>query len=459
MNFKRTGPAPDFLKKINRLDAALVALALLCYLLLLTGDYFVPFKSPLWLGGTVFLLVAGTAYKVTSRRGLRLAAIRAWVAANWPVLALLAVLLGGGLLRYQALKTRPNTPATPPAAVVQAFATDARSIINNSDWQPKSYEQPPLYLFSGAMIVEVLFFQQGSAGKIDSPDKVVNQDILDYLAYANLLLGLATIVVVYLATTRWWQSRTAGTIAAGLVGTAWLSYQATPNPAPQLLAGFLAALAFLALTFIEGNKPAPVFWAGLLAGLATGTTYGAVLTLVPLVGLTATRAGNGRRWRQVGLGLGGWLLGWTLACPGWILGVNRFVAGLSLIKPAPDAALNIYFLQFFSYDLGLLAVVFATLGFAALRRTAWGKLWLSLSFPLLYFILLNFLGPLNATRLALIVSWLAIAAGGPFAELVALLQGRLPTRFAESAWTGAVFTLLGLAVVLMVSIVGRRFFA
>ncbi len=463
MIFKRPGLDSGLPRKMNRLNIALAALALLCYLLFLTGDYFLPVKSPLWLGAALLVLAGGTVYKIARSRGVSLAEVRHWLAANWPALVLVVALLGGGLLRYQALKNRPNTPASPAAttgpAGVQAFANDARNIINSSDWQPKSYEQPPLYLFGGAVITELIFFQQASAGKINSPEQVNSQDILDYLNYVNLILGLVTVAVVYAAARRWWKSRTAGAIAAGLTGMAWLAYQATPNPAPQLLAAALAALSFYFMTFIEGKLRWPLFGAGLLAGLATGAAYGAVLILVPLLWLAATRVEKGHRWKWVGLGLGGWLLGWTLACPGWILSLNRFVAGLSAIKAAPAAALNSYFQQFFSYDLGLLAVVFLTVAFAFIRRTARVNIWPLLAFPLLYSLVLNFAGPVNVTRLALVAPWLALAAAGPLAELAGWLQDHLPGRFRKTTLAGATLTLGILAVVLLVSILGRRFFA
>jgi hypothetical protein len=467
MDFKQPGSEPGPLKKINRLNSVLAGLApglaLLCYLLFLTGDYFLPVKSPLWLGGALLLLAAGVAYKIGRSRGVSLAGLRGWLAANGPALILAVALLGGGLLRYQALKTRPTTPASPEPAAVQAFVTEARDIINNSNWQPKSYEQPPLYLFGGAVVVELIFFQQASGGKINSPEQVANQDILDYLTYVNLLLGLITLVAVYAAGSRWWGSRLAGASAAGLSGLAWLAYQPTPNPAPQLLAAALGALAFYAMTFNEPGRRAPLFWAGLLAGLATGAAYGAVLILGPLLWLaatgTASPTGKRNRRARVGVALGGWLLGWTLACPGWILSVNRFVDGLAAIKPAPEAALNGYFQQFFSYDLGLLLVSFLALAYAVVRRTAWGRLCPLLAFPVLYCIVLNFTGPLNVTRLALVVPWLALAGAGPFGEAASRLQERLPRRFRQTAWAGAALTFLGLALVVVVSILGRRFFA
>ncbi|MBN9388258.1 MAG: hypothetical protein J0I20_09425 [Chloroflexi bacterium] len=467
MDFKQPGSEPGLPKKINWLNIVLAGLApglaLLCYLLFLTGDYFLPVKSPLWLAGAVLLLVVVIAYKIGRSRGFTLAGLRGWLVANGPVLILVVALLGGGLLRYQALKTRPITSASPDPAAVQAFATEARDIINQSNWQPKSYEQPPLYLYGGAAVVELIFFQQASGGKINSPEQVANQDILDYLTYVNLLLGLVTIVVVYAAGSRWWRSGLAGASAAGLSGLAWLAYQATPNPAPQLLAAALGALAFYAMTFSEPGRRAPLFWAGLLAGLATGAAYGSGLILAPLLWLaafqTASPTGKEKRLGRNGVTLGGWLLGWTLACPGWILGANRFVEGLAAIKPAPEAALNGYFKQFFGYDLGLLAVVFLAFAYAVVRRTTWGRFWPLLAFPVLYFIVLNLTGPLNVTRLALVVPWLALAVAGPFAETAVWLQERLPLRFRQATWSGAALTFLGLALVVAVSILGRRFFA
>ncbi len=456
MSFSRPEPETGQPKRKNWLDIGLIVLAILIYLLFLTGDYFLPVKSPLWLIAALLLLVAGIGLKLAQRYGISLTNFTGWLTTNWPVLILGLALLGGGLLRYQALQTRPNTPATPSPTAVQAFATEARTIINSSNWQPKSYEQPPLYLFLGASLVELSFFQQASAGKIATPEEVSNQTILDFLSYVNLILGLVTIIIVYKAASRWWQSHTAGAIAAGLLSLSWLAYQSTPNPAPQLLAAALAAGSFYTMTFITSQAKWPLFWAGLLVGLATGAAYGAILLLVPLLGIALSQAEKGRRAKAVGLSLGGWLVGWTAACPGWLLSLNRFVEGLTVTKAAPANALNSYFKEAFSYDLGLLAVLFVTLVVFSLRRTGWLKLWPVLAFPLLYGIALNFSSPVNLTRLALVTPWLALAGAGPLTWLIEWLQARLPGRWKQAEWTGALLTLAVLAVIFLVSVLGRR---
>jgi hypothetical protein len=442
-------------KKKNWLNRGLIALAVLVYLLLLTGDYFLPVKSPLWLAAALLLLAGGIGLKLLQSRRVSLGGVTTWLRANWPGLILALALLGGGLLRYQTLTSRPDTPA--PAA--QAFATEARSIINSSDWQPESYEQPPLYLFVGAGLVELNFFQQASAGKIATPEEVTNQTVLDYTGYLNLILGLVTLLIVYGAAARWWQSRPAGALAAGLAGLSWLAYQVTPEPTPQLLAAALAAGSFYALTY-AGERPGwPGWWAGLLAGFATGAAYGAVLALVPLVGLAVSQVEKGRRGKAAGLLLGGWVVGWTLACPGWLLSLNHFVEGLTAIKPAPVGALNSYFKQAFSYDLGLLGVLFITLAALSLRRSSWAKLWPVLACPLLYFIVLGFSGPVNLARLALVTPWLAIAGAGVLTWLLEWAEARLPARLRQTGWAGPGLTLAILAAVLVVSVLGRRFFA
>lgn len=454
MIFRSTEPEPGEAKpkKINRLDTGLVGLAVLVYLLILTGDYFLPVKSPLWLAAALILLVGGIGLKLAQRQRVSLLGTKRWLRTNWPVLILLLALLVGGLLRYQTLQTNPGAPD--PTA--QAFASEARTIINTSNWQPKSYVQPPLYLFLGSVLVELNFFQQASAGKIATPEEVTNQTILDYLSYVNLLLGLITIILVYAAAGRWWQSRTAGALAAGLLGLSWLAYQVTPGPAPQLLAAALAAASFYLMTFTGGKVWWPLFWAGLLAGLATGAAYGAMLVLVPLLGIGLSRAGKGFRGRAAGLALAGWLLGWTAACPGWLLSLNRFVEGVIAVKPAPAEALNGYFKQFFSYDLGLMAVLFVSLAALALRRGEWPRLWPLLAVPLLYFGVLNFTGPVHPARLSLVTPWLAVAGAGPLAWLVNWIEGRLPGRLKGRDWTGAAASLAILAVILVVSILGRR---
>jgi hypothetical protein len=447
-------PKPVKPQKKNWLNLGLIVLAVLVYLLFLTGDYFMPVKSPLWLAAALLLLAGGIGLKLFQTRRISSGGITTWLQANWPALGLALALLGGGLLRYQTLAPRPDTPTSP----AQAFATQARTIINTSDWQPKSYEQPPLYLFVGAGLVELNFFQQASAGKIATPEEVTNQTVLAYTGYLNLILGLVTLLIVYGAAARWWQSRPAGAIAAGLAGLSGLAYQATPEPRPQLLAAALAAGSFYALTYAAGKPGWPPLWAGLLAGLAAGAAYGAFLVMIPLLGITLSHSEKGRRRKATGLLLGGWVVGWTLACPGWLLSLNHFVQGLTAIKPAPAGALNSYFQQFFSYDLGLLAVLFITLAAFSLRRSSWAKLWPVVAFPLLYFSVLGLSGPLNLARLALVMPWLAIAGAGPLTWPLGWVEAKLPVRLRQTGWAGAGLTLAILAAVLVISILGRRFF-
>jgi Dolichyl-phosphate-mannose-protein mannosyltransferase len=288
----------------------------------------------------------------------------------------------GGFLRWQVVRSAPLTEAE------TQFADAALVILTRSDWQPKSFVQPPLYLYLTALIGEIQFAIGTGAGRLSSPDALKPDEIVGAIRYVNLLLALLTFIPVYGAAARLWQNRAAGAIAAGLLGVSWLAYHATPELLPQTMAGFLAAGSFFFLVKAwQENFRADFGWAGVLAGLATGAAYGAGLLLICLSLVTiakqpATRRQQLKNWIA---GFGGWLAGFTLAVPGWLFSFDKWVAGLASIgRATPDAA-GQYLRNALLNDFGTVALFGLALVTAfAVRGAEAQKLGVGLAFPVAY---------------------------------------------------------------------------
>jgi hypothetical protein len=370
--------------------------------------------------------------------------------------AIILTIAIGGFLRWQAVRSTTLTEAE------TQFADAALVILTRSDWQPKSFVQPPLYLYLTAMVGEVQFAIGAGAGRLSSPDALKPAEIVGAMRYVNLLLALLTFIPVYGAATRLWQNRAAGAIAMGLLGVSWLAYHATPELLPQTLAGFLAAGSFFFLVKAwQEDFRWDFVWAGVLAGLATGAAYGAgllliCLTLVTIVKQSATQRENLKNWIAC---IGGWLVGFTLAVPGWLFSFDKWIAGLTGIgRATPDVA-GQYLRNALLNDFGTVAVLFLIIvaAFASRGQEAL-KLWVTLAFPLAYCLTLAFVGGVLTERLALIIPALAIAGAYPILVAASFVQRKLDEHDDKHFWgAGATAAALVLCV-LLVSIVVRRIF-
>jgi len=428
---------------------ALVLLGLVGYVLYMSGDYFVPFKSPLWLGLVAFLLVVGIASRIYMTYKPDVKSIGIALVEYWTLVVLLVAVLAGGVLRYQTLR---NSPPLSPSE--EAFTTQAIAVIFESNWKPKSFSQPPLYLYLGAGLTELAFLQQASA----SPEAVksVNpKTVADYLRYLNLALGLVSLVLVYITTTKLWGGRREGAIAAFLLATSWLAYQATPALLPQTLAATLAMGSFYFM--VRRHARWDWLWVGLLAGLATAANYGAVLLILPAIILVFGQTKVSRRV-ALGLGLLGWLVSFTLVVPGWILSLNDFISGVALVKGAAEDAGGYYLKQALSNDTGIVLVFGIALILAfGLRGEKAKRLWAVLAFSLAYLVVLNIAGPEISERVALIMPFVAVAATLPVGLAADRVQIWLDAHEDHHKWGGGAFALGLVLLIALISVAVRRF--
>lgn len=431
----------------------LAGLGLLSYILFVSGDYFLPVKSPLWLLGALGLLVLlalGRLYLLYRPTGQT---VLGWLKNNWPGLFLLGAIAVSSILSWQAIKTASVTP------VEQDFAGQALAILSRSDWKPKNFAQPPLYLYLAAFVGELQFAQQAGAGKLTSPDGLTANGLIEAMRYVNLLVGLLTLLPVY-ATARLLWSAKIGAVAAGLVATSWLAYHSVASLQTGTLAGLLAATTLYFITSAyrsEGDKKAAFAWAGFALGLTMAAAYGGICLVLPL-GLAVLWQSEAKL-KKVGLSLLGLVGGFTLAAPGWILSFNLFADGLAGIGRAPENAAASYLKQSLASDGGLVILFVLTflVGCRLGEREEVGKLWLMLSFPLAYLVIVALCGPVQLERLALIIPALAIAATQPLAIAAKFVQRKLDEHDDRHKW-GESALLIGLVVtVALSSILLRRF--
>ena len=439
--------------RLRYLDTLIVGLGVLAYTLALTGDYFVPFKSPLWLAMTIGLMALAGAYRLYAADGFNL---NGWLSANWAILALVAALALGGILRYQTLK---NAPAYTNAEL--DFAKSSIRVIAESDWKPASYGNPPFYLYLGVAAAELNFAQQVSAGNIASPTGLTSEPVADLLRLFNLGLGIFAIFAVYGAAGLFWQSRRDAAIAALLFAACWLSYQITPSLVPQNIGVLLvsSSLYFIARAYREPDL-ACIAGAGALVGTAAASSYGAILLLPTLLVIALL---NGKtasaRFKFGGIALGGFVAGFSVLCPGWLFGWQYFLEGLAAIPNAPASTAGEFLKTALQNDSGLLTL--AGLSFALSFYLRSEKAWVSrllLFFPLAYAILLNFIGSYKIERLALITPALAIIATLPIAMASESLQHYFNARDERHRWAASALSLGLTLVAILGSVFIRRLF-
>ncbi|HEX2916820.1 MAG TPA: glycosyltransferase family 39 protein [Chloroflexia bacterium] len=454
MKLRLTGNNSDKLK-LRYLDAGLALLALLAYIIYLTGNYFLPVPGVYALLVVLLLLVCGVAARLYLTYHPGVLVFRQAMVKGWPLLILLLAVLVGGFLRFQAIRTAGDV-ANQPEAI--KFAQSAQAIINTSDWQPKSFTQPPLYLYLAAGVSELQFVQQASAGKINSPEGLKPVDISTAVTYVNLLLGLLTLVAVWAGARLFWRTEIAGIVAALLLATSWLAYQGIPRLEPQFLAAFLLSLSFYFIAQgCDTGKLWDYRWAGFFAGLATAAAYSSILLLL-LLGLSLfILKQEGSRVRLAWNSGLAFLLGLTLAAPGWLLSLQFFIPGLVSIGKAPGDAAGFYFKQALTNDAGLVMAFGVTLLLAFVLRES--RLWLALIMPLLYALLVCVFGPALVERLVLITPLVAISGAFPVvwaarkgAEWLEKKRGR------AYPWLHAGLTLALTVGVILVSVLVRRFF-
>jgi hypothetical protein len=477
--------------------------ALLAYLLYLTDDFFLgwsPLKGRVLFWVLLVFLAIGLGFRLYLTYPQQLRSFPVWLrkqaTLNWPWLVLLLAFGLGGLLRWQAIQK-------PPALTEreQLLAASAVRIVQRSDWRPPNFSQPPLYLYTNALLIEGLSVLGASKPGAVPIDELKPETFLSAERALNLGFGLLNLLLLYASGVLLF-GRRAGAVAAMLFATAWFSYRATPMLVPQTLAAFLAALAFYLLMkrwrqgsvpdsgdLLGGTEgqglPAPTnstvssigrswFWAGAFCGLATSAAYGAIFLLIPLAliilwqptkSTTSPNYSIVNRQSSIVNAFLGWLLAFTLMVSGWFLSLPNFLDGLAAIGGAPADATKFYLKDLAGHDPGLFLGLMVALGLGVvtffvkgLRTNGENKaLWLSLSFPLIYLLSLLVVGPKDGARLALVAPFLALCSTYPVEVVSKWVAVRLNDE--RHRWAGNACA-FGLTLLLLIlGVLARRILA
>ncbi len=234
------------------------------------------------------------------------------------------VVVSAVLLRFWNLSVLP-VPAPGEAAVFDPLLAILRTGTSN----PHHFEQPTLGIFLQLIVGIARFLAGAVAGRWTTVDACAPIDLAPWGRGFNALVGVATVLVVYRAGTRW-GSRHA-LLAAGLVAVAPLNVAASHLVTATAPLTLLAALAFLySIEATETGGPAAFLRAGIAAGLAAAVRYeGGAVLLLPLLAAWLTGNPNGTRLVRAGAAAGGWLLAFLVAVPFTLLDLPAFLNGFA----------------------------------------------------------------------------------------------------------------------------------
>ena len=370
-----------------------------------------------------------------------------------PLLAVLAAALG---LRWAGMGW--GLPFAYQPEETSIYVRWAMEFALHHQWNPHYFENPSLLIyllgveFSGIFAVgRLLQFGQ------DPGDLYMvfrgEQDLFYGLARLNsVLLGTATVFVVYLIGRRLWSDR-AGLVAAALLAVNFLHVRNSQYAVNDVPSTFFLVLSFyFTLDVIEKGRWRHYLLAGLMAGLAASTKYNAGMVVVSVaiahwVGHQKLRASLSPvpLAKLVSSGVAA-LAGFVLGTPYSLLDFREFRAGfLSQLSmgqsPWSGQALNSTAWQFLTgiaHGSGLADSVLALVGIALLLRFHRRGAALLLSFLLPYFVFMSAMA-------LFFVRWVVPAM--PFVALLAaygleeILRG-VPRRGLR--WVGSALVVLAL---------------
>jgi len=351
----------------------------------------------------------------------------------------------------------------------------------HGQWNPHYFQNPSLLIyllgieFSGIFaLARILQFGQ------DPGDLYMvfrgEQDLFYGLARLNsVLLGTATVFVVYLIGRRLWGERP-GIVSAAFLAVNFLHVRNSQYAVNDVPSTFFLVLSFcFALDIAKRGSWRDYLLAGLMAGLAASTKYNAGMAVVPIVvahwlrrgAQQAGGAGPGRGgmpgvavWRESVAARRWWpspedtrllsaalaaALGFVLGTPFSILDFNGFRQGfLEQLEMGSSAwsgqALEPTAMQFLAgvvHGSGVLVSLLALLGAASLlgRRRPEGLL--LLSFPLPYFLFMSSMALFFVRWVVPVMPFIALAAGYAIQEVGKAFSSRqlswLPTALVALA--------------------------
>lgn len=255
------------------------------------GDGSLPKVPGGWksLGALIVIAAAVVAAAAARPRREWLERARLWALAHQSLLAIGGISFVALALRVYGISDNLpyiNQPDEP------AVADKALGILKTGDYNVHYFVYPNLYYYMQAALYVVRFMALVSSGTIDRLDQAVPTDFYLWGRLMTAVLGMLTVVMVYLAARRLY-GVAVGLVAAALMATNsvhMLHSQFITTDAP---ATFFCALAMVAIAWlmpvggqaVRTELPSMKLYllAGVAAGLAIGTKYNNALILLPLL--------------------------------------------------------------------------------------------------------------------------------------------------------------------------------
>ena len=268
---------------------------------------------------------------------------------------------------------------------------------------PDQSHGPSLYLgllLIGQKSMQLAFFRELSNADFGA---LRDTNPWPYLLSARLVSALAgalTIPIVYLLGRRF-RDRGLGLIAAALMTVLFFHVRDSHFGVPDTLTTlFAAATVWLALRAFQTRRARDLLLAGMAAGLSTGAKYTTVIVAIVVI-VTALLIGVAwrQRFKLLAVSALGLLAGFVIGYPNLLLNPPIFIKDISFLfarvgagfegwRIVPDNS-AVFYLDTLVWSTGLAALVLAGIGLVAALVRRRGEDFISISFPLAYFIVMS----------------------------------------------------------------------
>jgi MFS family permease len=362
-----------------------------------------------------------------------------------PLLAPGAILVGAVAVRLWGL--RHGLPYAYNVDERAHYVPQALDVAQG-DLDPNYFINPPAFTYLLGLVYRIEYGAGAERRFATDPESV--------LLTARLLsatLGAASVAATFAAGRAWFDRRT-GLLAAAVMAVAFLPVFYARFGLGDAASVLPCALALWAAARIAGSgRLAAYALAGALAGLAAATKYtaGAVLALVPLAAVLASRSSGGRdRRRTVGgvaLAAGAALAAFAVANPYALLDratfvddlerLRRFTAGAPLVGQVEGNGWA-YYVTSLGWALGIVPAVAALGGLVLLAVRRRRQALVLVPFVAGFVLYLGAQSRFYARWLLPLYPVLAIAAGyAGVAVVERLRRARLPEGLATALVAGA----------------------
>ncbi len=243
------------------------------------------------------------------------------------------------------------------------------------------------------------------AGYGGGPDRTRPESVWQYMARCHLagrvisaVAGSAAVVFVFLILRRF--VNPLGSVAGALILAFAPSFvvHSRFQTVDVLATALLAASLWYSIRVFDDARPDKcALWAGVFAGLSTGTKYTGVLALFVLVAAVAMRKES--LWKSLGIGVGAWAVAFVVATPGALLETSAFLrdvkyemlhtsTGHGLVFQGVGSGF-LYHLTNLFQSFGPVALLLAIAGLVRGAIAKERKIWALLAFAIPYMLLIG----------------------------------------------------------------------